>query len=118
LAVSDVVIRGEVPADIRRSMELSVGCIAGALQEGEYREKLQTAGFESVEIEPTRVYQPEEAREFVAAAGLDADAAGAFARRNPRPRHAIAHRGASTCRAAPETAYSLVEPSGGSGASR
>jgi arsenite methyltransferase len=74
LAVSDVVIRGEVPAEIRRSMELWVGCIAGALQETEYREKLARAGFESIDIEATRVYKVEEAREFIAAAGLDVDA--------------------------------------------
>jgi len=76
LAVSDVVIRGEVPAEVRRSMELWVGCIAGALQEGEYREKLQAAGFELVDVEPTRVYKVEEAREFLTAAGLDADVVG------------------------------------------
>ena len=75
-AVSDVLIRGEVPAAIRKSMELWVGCIAGALQETEYREKLQTAGFEAVEIAPTRVYQVEEAREFLRAAGLDGDVVG------------------------------------------
>jgi ubiquinone/menaquinone biosynthesis C-methylase UbiE len=75
-AVSDVVIRGEVPAEIRKSMELWVGCIAGALQESEYLQKLQTAGFESVDIEPTRIYQLEEAREFLTSAGLDADAVG------------------------------------------
>ena len=75
-AVSDVVIRGEVPAAIRKSMELWVGCIAGALEETEYREKLQTAGFEAVEIEPTRVYQEEEARKFLTAAGLEAEMVG------------------------------------------
>src|SRR3979490_1389261 len=72
LAVSDVVVRGEVPAEIRRSMELWVGCIAGALEEKEYQEKLARAGFESIEVEPTRVYKAEEARDFLAAAGLDA----------------------------------------------
>jgi arsenite methyltransferase len=76
VAVSDVVIRGEVPADVRKSMELWVGCIAGALEEGEYRQKLQAAGFESIDVEPTRVYQAEEAREFLTAAGLDADVVG------------------------------------------
>jgi arsenite methyltransferase len=76
LAVSDVVIRGEVPAAVRKSMELWVGCIAGALQETEYRQKLQAAGFESVEVEPTRVYQVEEARAFLTAAGLDANVVG------------------------------------------
>jgi arsenite methyltransferase len=70
-AVSDVVVRGEVPANIRKSMELWVGCIAGALEETEYRSKLLVAGFDSVDVEPTRVYKPEEAAEFLAAAGLD-----------------------------------------------
>jgi arsenite methyltransferase len=73
LAVSDVVVRGEVPADIRTSMELWVGCIAGALQETEYGDKLRRTGFESVDVEATRVYRVEEAREFLAAAGLDVD---------------------------------------------
>ena len=76
LAVSDVVLRGEVPAQIRKSMELWVGCIAGALQESEYRRKLADAGFTSVDVEPTRVYQAEEAREFLVGAGLDPDEAG------------------------------------------
>jgi arsenite methyltransferase len=74
LALSDVVVRGEVPSDIRKSMELWVGCIAGALEENDYLAKLLSAGFESVEIEPTRIYQAEEAAEFLAAAGLDAAA--------------------------------------------
>src|SRR4030088_1991840 len=56
LALSDVVVRGEVPSGIRKSMELWVGCIAGALEENDYRSRLLGAGFESVEIEPTRVY--------------------------------------------------------------
>jgi len=73
LAVSDVVIRGEVPADIRKSMELWVGCIAGALQETEYREKLRAAGFSAIDVEPTRIYRVDEAREFLTAAGLNAD---------------------------------------------
>src|SRR5208282_6354987 len=71
LAVSDVVIRGEVPPEIRKSMELWVGCMAGALQETEYREKLAAAGFASIDVEPTRVYRAEEAAEFLVAAGLD-----------------------------------------------
>jgi ubiquinone/menaquinone biosynthesis C-methylase UbiE len=70
-AISDVVVRGEVPAEIRKSMELWVGCIAGALEEFEYRDKLFTAGFNSIEIEPTRVYKSEEARDFLVSAGLD-----------------------------------------------
>jgi len=76
LAVSDVVVRGAVPAEIRRSMELWVGCIAGALEEKEYQEKLARAGFESIDVEATRVYKAEEAREFLAAAGLDANVVG------------------------------------------
>ena len=75
-AVSDVVVRGEVPADIRKSIELWVGCIAGALKENEYREKLARAGFESIEIEATRVHRVEEARDFLAAAGLDPETVG------------------------------------------
>jgi SAM-dependent methyltransferase len=72
-AVSDVVVRGEVPADVRRSMELWVGCVAGALQEDEYAAKLTAAGFESVEVEPWRVYQVEDARAFLAESGIDVD---------------------------------------------
>jgi arsenite methyltransferase len=75
-AVSDIVVRGEVPADIRKSMELWVGCIAGALEEEEYREKLRRAGFESVDVEATRVYRTDEARDFLVAAGLDPDRVG------------------------------------------
>jgi arsenite methyltransferase len=73
-AVSDVVVRGEVPADIRRSIELWVGCVAGALEESEYRAKLAAAGFEAVDVEPTRVYRIEDARQFLAMEGIDADA--------------------------------------------
>ena len=75
-AVSDVVVRGDVPQNIRKSMELWVGCISGALEENEYREKLARAGFESIGVEPTRVYKVEEAHEFLAAAGLDPETAG------------------------------------------
>ena len=75
-AVSDVVVRGDVPQNIRKSMELWVGCISGALEENEYREKLARAGFESIGVEPTRVYKVEEAREFLAAAGLDSETVG------------------------------------------
>ena len=74
-AVSDVVVRGEVPAAIRRSVELWIGCVAGALEEREYREKLAKAGFESIDVEPTRIYRAEDAREFLLSdVGLDADA--------------------------------------------
>ena len=74
LAVSDVVVRGEVPAAIRRSVELWIGCVAGALEDEEYRRKLGKAGFEAIEVEPTRVYRVEDAREFLAGAGIDAEA--------------------------------------------
>jgi arsenite methyltransferase len=73
-AVSDVVVRGEVPAAIRRSVELWIGCVAGALEEQEYREKLAKAGFETIDVEPTRVYRVEDARDFLAGSGMDAEA--------------------------------------------
>ena len=73
-AVSDVVVRGEVPTEVRRSMELWVGCVAGALEESEFARLLADAGFTSVEIEPTRVYRSEDAKAFLAEAGLAADA--------------------------------------------
>jgi SAM-dependent methyltransferase len=72
-AVSDVVIRGEVPAAVRRSMELWVGCVAGALTEQQYREKLSEAGFEAIGIEPTRVYEFEDAKSFLGGTGLDVE---------------------------------------------
>ena len=74
LAISDVVVRGQVPAEIRRHMELWIGCIAGALEEGDLRRLLAEVGFTAVEIEPTRVYSPADARAFLAESGLDADA--------------------------------------------
>ncbi len=71
-AVSDVVVRGhDIPAAVRRSMELWVGCIAGALEESDYRTKLVSAGFEHVTVEPTRVYRAEDARQFLEDSGLD-----------------------------------------------
>ncbi len=73
-AVSDVVTRGEMPAEIRKSVLLWVGCIAGALEEGEYRGKLAAAGFEQIEVEPTRVYRIEDAREFLSGQNIDVDA--------------------------------------------
>jgi arsenite methyltransferase len=76
-AVSDVVVRGEVPAEIRKNIELWVGCVAGALKDSEYVSKLQAAGFEEVTIEPTRVYQVTDARQFLSAQGIDADAIAA-----------------------------------------
>jgi arsenite methyltransferase len=74
LAVSDVVTRGAIDPAIRKSVLLWVGCVAGALDENEYWEKLAAAGFDGIEIEPTRVYRAADAREFLQAQGVDADA--------------------------------------------
>jgi len=73
-AVSDVVTRGEMLPAIRESVLLWVGCVAGALEENEYRNKLATAGFEQIEVEPTRIYKVEDAREFLSAKNIDVDA--------------------------------------------
>jgi arsenite methyltransferase len=72
-AVSDVVVRGEVPEEIRKNMELWVGCIAGALTDHEYVEKLANAGFHDIDVEPTRVYDIEDARAFLTGQDLDVD---------------------------------------------
>jgi arsenite methyltransferase len=73
-AVSDVVTRGEISAEIRKSVLLWVGCVAGALDENDYRAKLASAGFEKITMEPTRIYRVEDAREFLASSGVDVDA--------------------------------------------
>lgn len=73
-AVSDVVVRGEVPAAVRRSMELWIGCVAGALEESEFHRLLTAAGFTDIEIEPTRMYRSEDARTFLRESGVDVDA--------------------------------------------
>jgi ubiquinone/menaquinone biosynthesis C-methylase UbiE len=73
-AVSDIATRGEIPGEIRRSMSLWVGCMAGALEETEYKSKLASAGFVEIEVEPTRVYRAEDASEFLATEGIDAAA--------------------------------------------
>jgi SAM-dependent methyltransferase len=82
-AVSDVVVMGTVPADIRLNMELWVGCIAGALEDTEYASKLTSAGFDEIAVEPWRIYDPADAREFLMNAGVDesaiGEAAGKFA---------------------------------------
>ncbi|MFZ5927013.1 MAG: arsenite methyltransferase [Acidobacteriota bacterium] len=78
-AVADVVVRGEVPQEIRRSLELWAGCIAGALEENEYRTKLAAAGFADISIEPFRIYNVADARQFLAEAGIDVEAAAAAA---------------------------------------
>jgi len=72
-AVSDVVVQGEVPPEIRRSMELWIGCIAGALEKNEFIRLLEEVGFEDAEIEPTRIYKVEDARAFLEGTGLDVD---------------------------------------------
>src|SRR5437870_3300113 len=73
-AVSDIVVRGPVPAEIRLSVELWIGCVAGALDESEYRNKLAQAGFQEIDLVPTRVYRMEDARELLAGSGLNLDA--------------------------------------------
>src|SRR5580658_10000172 len=73
-AVSDVVTHGEVPDEIRQSVLLWVGCVAGALEENEYLSTLTKAGFEAIDIEPTRVYQIEDARQFLTGQGIDVEA--------------------------------------------
>jgi arsenite methyltransferase len=73
-AVSDVVTRGDVPLEIRQSVLLWVGCVAGALEENEYRSKLASAGFKDIEVEPTRIYPIEDAREFLSGQNIDVDA--------------------------------------------
>ncbi len=97
-AVSDVVVRGPVPADIRRNVELWVGCVAGALDESDYHVKLDAAGFAEVEIEPTRVYTIEDARHFLAAKGIDVETIaphvdGKFASAFIRAKKPTAHKG-------------------------
>jgi 2-polyprenyl-3-methyl-5-hydroxy-6-metoxy-1,4-benzoquinol methylase len=103
-AVSDVVVRGSVPEAVRKSMLLWVGCIAGALEEGEYIAKLTGAGFENATVEPTRVYSVEDARQFLTEAGVDVDAIapqvnnkffGAFVRAN-KPKNACCQPGCCT----------------------
>jgi len=106
-AVSDVIVRGEVPAELRRSMEMWVGCVAGALEEGEFARLLAEVGFEEVDIEPTRIYRVDDARAFLEGSGIDVDAmapavdgriASAFVRaRKPVAVPAAAGAGTSAC---------------------
>jgi arsenite methyltransferase len=74
-AVSDIVVRGGVPADLRRSIELWIGCVSGALEESEYHQKLASAGFEAIDLEPTRIYRAGDAVALLSDAGIDATAA-------------------------------------------
>jgi arsenite methyltransferase len=102
-AVSDVVVKGhDVPADVRHSMELWVGCVAGALEEDSYREKLARAGFEGVDVEPTRVYQVADAKQFLAEAGISDEQVlaridGRFMSAFVRARKPIAPETAESC---------------------
>ena len=73
-AVSDVVTRGEMIPEIRERVLLWVGCIAGALEENDYRSKLAAVGFENIEVEPTRIYRIDDARSFLSGQGIDVDA--------------------------------------------
>jgi arsenite methyltransferase len=73
-AVSDVVVRGEVPVEVQHNIELWVGCVAGAMQETEYIQKLARAGFVDISVEPTRIYNIQDAREFLTKEGVDVDA--------------------------------------------
>ncbi|MFQ5522771.1 MAG: arsenite methyltransferase [Acidimicrobiia bacterium] len=77
LAVSDIVVRGDIPHEIRRSVEAWIGCVAGALDENDFRSALEAAGFVDVSIEPTRVYEYDEAKEYIINAGLDLEVARA-----------------------------------------
>jgi len=72
-AVSDVVTKGDVPPEVRKSVLAWVGCIAGALEQDEYRAKLRVVGFDQIDLEPTRVYRVEDAREFLSGQGIDVD---------------------------------------------
>jgi hypothetical protein len=95
-----VVVRGQVPADIRRNVELWVGCVAGAMDESDYRAKLGAAGFAEIEIEPTRVYTIEDARQFLTAKGIDVDSIapqveGKFASAFIRARKPVLQKNAS-----------------------
>ena len=73
-AVSDVVVHGAVPVEIRKSVELWVGCVAGAMEDSEYVDKLRRAGFEQISLETTRTYDVRDAKEFLAAEGINAEA--------------------------------------------
>jgi SAM-dependent methyltransferase len=105
LAISDIVVRGVVPESVRRNMELWVGCIAGALEEGRYRETLTRAGFTNVDLEPTRIYHSDDARQLLAGtelsnehvlAEIDGRFMSAFVRAE-KPVAAAASCCASTC---------------------
>jgi arsenite methyltransferase len=100
-AVSDVVVRGEVPTNVRKNMELWAGCVSGAMEESEYQAKLAAAGFAEIDIEATRVYSVEDARQFLTAEGIDVDAIaplvdGKFASASVRAKKPAAKAAASS----------------------
>jgi len=114
-AVSDVVTRGEMLPEIRKNVLLWVGCIAGALEENEYRSKLAAAGFTAIDIEPTRIYKVEDAREFLCGQGLDVDAIapqidGKFFSAFVRATKPAAASAASATSAAPSSTKSSCGP--------
>ena len=109
-AVSDVVVRGEVPAEVRRSMELWVGCVAGALEEREFEALLREAGFEDPSLEPTRIYDPEDARSFLEEGGLDVDAFASAIEGRFMSAFVRARKPASASEPAPEPASACCGP--------
>ena len=114
-AVSDVIVRGAVPAEIRKNVELWIGCIAGAMEESEYRAKLSTAGFEGIEIEPTRIYKIEDARQFLEATGIDVETIapqveGKFASAFIRAKKPIAKKEAANSSCCGPTCCAPTEP--------
>ena len=96
-AVSDIVVRGDVPTEVRRSMELWVGCIAGALEEREYVAKLRAAGFSEVDVEPWRVYDVADARSFLTQNGIDAEKLAAQSEGTFASAFVRARKAASSC---------------------
>ena len=114
-AVSDVIVRGAVPAEIRKNVELWIGCIAGAMEESEYRARLSTAGFEGIEIEPTRIYKIEDARQFLEATGIDVETIapqveGKFASAFIRAKKPIAKKEAASSSCCEPTCCAPTEP--------
>jgi len=114
-AVSDVIVRGAVPAEIRKNVELWIGCIAGAMEESEYRTKLAAAGFEGIEIEPTRIYKIEDARQFLEATGIDVETIapqveGKFASAFIRAKKPIAKKEAASSSCCEPTCCAPTEP--------
>ncbi|HTY54389.1 MAG TPA: arsenite methyltransferase [Candidatus Binataceae bacterium] len=98
LAVSDIVIRGEVPGELRKHVEAWLGCVAGAMEEYEYEAKLIAAGFDEIDIEPIRIYRAEQARKFLTEAGLDFDQIAPLIDGKFMSASICARKGEPTCR--------------------